>query len=81
MDTSVSKGCFKVSNENAWRLARVDRAGPSRPIMELWSHLPREHRIREAVQWLGLLDDRTLHDLGIPHRSVIELTVRFCLDC
>ncbi len=79
MDTNVSKGCFKVSN--AWRLAGINGADTSRPITELWCDLPREHRIREAVRRLGLLDDHTLRDLGIPHRSMIELTVRFCFDC
>ncbi len=40
-----------------------------------------EHDIEKAVAALAKLDDRTLLDLGIPHRSHIERTVRYCHDC
>lgn len=42
---------------------------------------PREHEIKKAVAALAELDDRTLRELGIPHRSHIERTVRYCHDC
>jgi hypothetical protein len=41
----------------------------------------REREIKKAVAALAELDDRTLRDLGIPHRSHIEQTVRYCHDC
>jgi hypothetical protein len=41
----------------------------------------REREIEEAVAALSRLDDRTLQMLGIPHRSQIEQTVRYCHDC
>lgn len=41
----------------------------------------REREIDEAVAALSRLDDRTLQMLGIPHRSQIEQTVRYCHDC
>jgi hypothetical protein len=41
----------------------------------------RERKIKKAVAALAELDDRTLRDLGIPHRSHIEQTVRYCHDC
>ena len=41
----------------------------------------REREIRKAVAALERLDDRTLHGLGIRHRSHIEQTVRYCHDC
>jgi uncharacterized protein YjiS (DUF1127 family) len=41
----------------------------------------RELEIEKAVAALAKLDDRTLRDLGIPHRSLVERTVRYCRDC
>jgi uncharacterized protein YjiS (DUF1127 family) len=41
----------------------------------------RERDIKRAVAALAELDGRTLRDLGIPHRSHIEQTVRYCHDC
>jgi hypothetical protein len=41
----------------------------------------REQEIAKAVAALAKLDDQTLRGLGIPHRSYIEYTVRYCHDC
>jgi len=41
----------------------------------------REQAIEKAVAALAKLDDQTLRDFGIPHRSYIEQTVRYCHDC
>jgi uncharacterized protein YjiS (DUF1127 family) len=41
----------------------------------------REREIRKAAATLAELDDRTLRDIGIPHRSEIEQVVRYCRDC
>jgi hypothetical protein len=40
-----------------------------------------EREIERAVAALAKLDDRTLRELGIPHRSQIERAVRYCHDC
>jgi hypothetical protein len=47
----------------------------------LVEHETREQEIRKAVAALAKLDDRTLRDLGIPQRSMIEQVVRYCRDC
>jgi hypothetical protein len=41
----------------------------------------RERKITTTIAALAELDDRTLLDMGIPHRSQIELVVRYCYDC
>jgi hypothetical protein len=41
----------------------------------------RERKIKTTVAALAELDDRTLLDMGIPHRSQIGLVVKYCLDC
>jgi len=41
----------------------------------------REREIQKAAAALARLDDWTLLNLGIPHRSYIEQTVRYCHDC
>ena len=41
----------------------------------------RERQIQKAVAAMVKLDDLTLRNLGIPHRSYIEQTVRYCHDC
>jgi len=41
----------------------------------------RERKIKTTVAALAELDDRTLLDMGIPHRSQIGQVVRYCLDC
>ncbi|SDT57509.1 DUF1127 domain-containing protein [Bradyrhizobium canariense] len=41
----------------------------------------RERKIKTTIAALAELDDRTLLDMGIPHRSQIEQVVRYCHDC
>lgn len=55
------------------RLAQVDPRSASEGR--------REREIQKAAAALARFDDRTLLGLGIPHRSYIEQTVRFCHDC
>lgn len=50
-------------------------------ILELRGEWASERLIRNAARSLGRLDDHTLRDLGIYHRSMIEFTVRYCLEC
>jgi uncharacterized protein YjiS (DUF1127 family) len=56
-------------------------APPARYAIGLVGATQRELRIAKAIAALAELDDRTLRDLGIPHRSLIERTVRYCHDC
>jgi uncharacterized protein YjiS (DUF1127 family) len=50
-------------------------------IASRWGHWHREREIKKAVARLAELDDRTLRDMGIPHRSQIEQIVRRGRDC
>jgi uncharacterized protein YjiS (DUF1127 family) len=50
-------------------------------ISESSEEWTRERLIRNAARSLGRLDDHTLRDLGISHRSMIECTVRYCVEC
>jgi uncharacterized protein YjiS (DUF1127 family) len=50
-------------------------------VVILWTHWRRERAIKKSVAALASLDDLTLYDMGIPHRSQIEQTVRYCHDC
>jgi uncharacterized protein YjiS (DUF1127 family) len=54
---------------------------PLGAIASQWAHWDRERDIKKTVAALADLDDRTLGDIGIPHRSQIEQVVRYCLDC
>ena len=85
MDTGAYESDFSISTVKAQRRASSDGAGripsPMSLVLEMWARWSEERRIRRAVEALTLLDDRTLSDLGIPNRSEIEFTVRFCLEC
>jgi uncharacterized protein YjiS (DUF1127 family) len=50
-------------------------------VATLWMHGRREREIKKSVAALAKLDDRTLRDIGIPQRSLIEQVVRYCRDC
>ena len=54
---------------------------PLQAVATLGAHWRREREIRKAVMALGELDDRTLRDIGIHHRSQIDQVVRYCRDC
>ena len=56
-------------------------AQPWRAIASRWGHWRRQREIKKAVAALTKLDDKTLRDIGIPHRSQIEQVVRYCRDC
>ncbi len=45
-------------------------------VAALWAHMRREREIRKAIDALAELDDFTLKDIGIHHRSQIEYAVR-----
>ena len=54
---------------------------PCSAVASRWTQWRRERQIKKAVTALLALDDRTLRDIGIPHRSEIEQVVRYCFDC
>jgi uncharacterized protein YjiS (DUF1127 family) len=62
----------------------TNRPGSTRPwstVRSRWAHWRRKRKIKKVVTVLVELDDRTLRDIGIPHRSQIEQVVRYCFDC
>jgi uncharacterized protein YjiS (DUF1127 family) len=54
---------------------------PCSIVASRWVRWRREREIKKAVAALVALDDRTLQDIGIPHRSQVEQLVRYCFDC
>jgi uncharacterized protein YjiS (DUF1127 family) len=54
---------------------------PCSTVASRWMQWRRERQIKKAAAALLALDDRTLRDIGIPHRSEIERVVRYCFDC
>jgi uncharacterized protein YjiS (DUF1127 family) len=60
-----------------------DHVRPAEYVVALadYSLRERERKIKKAVAALAELDNRTLQDIGIPHRSQIEQVVRYCHDC
>ena len=83
----------QFENSNVVELGRVEALDAGRlshwnwltssleAVVTLWTHWRRERQIRKAVAALAELDDRTLRDIGISHRSQIDQTVRYCRDC
>jgi hypothetical protein len=61
------------------RSTSFDRDANSNIAFETGSN--REREIQKAAAALARFDDGTLLNLGIPHRSYIEETVRYCHDC
>jgi uncharacterized protein YjiS (DUF1127 family) len=66
----------------------IDRSTHRNWLTRLWSTIAgrwvrwrREREIKKTVAALVVLDDRTLRDIGIPHRSQVEQLVRYCFDC
>jgi len=57
-----------------------DRNWPTKPwsaVAGRWRHWHHEREIKQAVATLVELDDRTLRDIGISHRSQIERAARY----
>jgi uncharacterized protein YjiS (DUF1127 family) len=67
----------RIGRSNRWNWLSL----PWEVVVTLWTYGRREREIRRAVAALAELDDRTLRDIGIPHRSHIEQVVRYCHDC
>jgi uncharacterized protein YjiS (DUF1127 family) len=72
----------RVAARNAGQPRRWNwLSSPCDPVVTLLTHWRREQEIKKAVAALVKLNDRTLRDMGIPHRSQIEQVVRYCRDC
>jgi hypothetical protein len=56
-------------------------ATPAGSVTGFAGNKPHEREIAKAVAALAEFDDLTLRELGIPDRSQIERTVRYCHDC
>jgi uncharacterized protein YjiS (DUF1127 family) len=85
MDTGAYESHFSNSTVKVRQPVGGDSGGhipnPMRLLLDIWARWAEERRIMRAVEALTLLDDHTLHDLGIPNRDEIEFTVRYCLAC
>jgi uncharacterized protein YjiS (DUF1127 family) len=46
----------------------------------LWTHWRRERKVKRAIDAVSELDNRTLRDIGIPHRSQIDKATRYGRD-
>lgn len=74
---SVGSGTARLFSPNSW-----SRRRPIKTLMAApWSHWRNEIEIRRTTRALAEFDDSTLRNLGIPDRSQIEFTVRFCREC
>lgn len=70
------------------RVSELDRGARLNRLAAFWRVIAirgakwqREREISQAVAALRQFDDRTLRDMGIPQRSMIEQTVRYGRDC
>jgi uncharacterized protein YjiS (DUF1127 family) len=77
-----------VAESYRLRSFETDRSGhrqrPTMPwsrVASKWRHWRHEREIAALVADLAEFDDRTLRDIGIPHRSQIEQAVRYGRDC
>lgn len=94
-DTHGTKSKSEAHSEHASvaesyrsRSFEADRSGhrhwltrPWRSVARKWRRWRHEREIAALVADLADLDDRTLRDIGIPHRSQIEQAVRYGRDC
>jgi uncharacterized protein YjiS (DUF1127 family) len=67
---ATSAGAVRRMTRRVWNL-----------ITGFWADWRREREVKKAVRDLAELDDRTLRDMGIPQRSLIERTIRHGRDC
>jgi len=77
VSTSASPGVTVSERETC----RNWLARPWRAIASRRAHWRRQREIKKAIAALTKLDDGTLRDIGIPHRSQIERVVRYGRDC
>jgi uncharacterized protein YjiS (DUF1127 family) len=91
-ETELEAGGFydHASLAESYRPRSLDRDPSSRRhwLVRLWNGMAsrwarwrQEREIAASVADLAELDDRTLRDIGIPHRSQIGQTVKYGRDC
>jgi uncharacterized protein YjiS (DUF1127 family) len=74
---SVGSGAALLFSPDSWPRRRPIKTLIAAP----WNRWRNEIEIRRTTRALAEFDDSTLRDLGIPDRSQIEFTVRFCREC
>jgi hypothetical protein len=83
LDAQVERGKDPSFTSSLWEHHMLNSSQSANTVAGRYN--VREHEfereIKKAVAALAKFDDRTLRDMGIPHRSQIEQVVRFCRDC
>jgi uncharacterized protein YjiS (DUF1127 family) len=74
---SVGSGAADVVDAKTQSRARSVKTVLAAP-RDYWKN---EREIQRATRALAGFNDHTLRDLGIPDRTQIEFTVRFCREC
>jgi uncharacterized protein YjiS (DUF1127 family) len=75
-DAGIAKFYGSASFDADWSSHRIWRKAWA-PVANRWARWRREREIKKAVATLAEFDDRTLRDIGIPHRSQIEHAARY----
>ena len=83
LDAQVGHGRYPSFTSSLWEHLMLNSSESSSGVIRRYSDRGQEfeREIKKAVTALGEFDDRTLRDMGIPHRSQIEQVVRYCRDC
>ena len=74
-DAAIATFYGSASFDADWSSHRIWRKAWA-PVANRWARWRREREIKKAVATLAEFDDRTLRDIGIPHRSQIEHAAR-----
>jgi uncharacterized protein YjiS (DUF1127 family) len=78
---SADAGRVAVNDSSSFEADRSDYRNwltkPWSAVAGRWQHWHHEREIKQAVATLVELDDRTLRDIGISHRSLIEHAARY----
>ena len=83
LDAQVGHGRYPSFTGSLWEHLMLNSSESSNGVIRRYSDRGQEfeREIKKAVTALREFDDRTLRDMGIPHRSQIEQVVRYCRDC
>jgi uncharacterized protein YjiS (DUF1127 family) len=74
-DAGIAKFYGSASLDADWSSHRIWRKAWA-AVANRWARWRRAREIKKAVATLAEFDDRTLRDIGIPHRSQIEHAAR-----
>jgi uncharacterized protein YjiS (DUF1127 family) len=83
LDAQVEHGKHPSFTSSLWEHLMLNSSESANGVARRYSVRGHEfeREIKKAVTALAEFDDRTLRDMGIPHRSQIEQVVRYCRDC